>query len=69
MHNGGTITEAVSTQVWPGEATVHVSIVNWVKGEAAGEKVLWVQEGDAAGSPFRRHALPRIHAALSPGPT
>lgn len=29
--HGGVITEAVSTQVWPGEAKVHVSIVNWVK--------------------------------------
>ena len=31
--NGGTITEAVSHQVWSGEAAVHVSIVNWIKGE------------------------------------
>ncbi len=29
--NGGTITEAVSKQKWPGEAVVNVSIVNWVK--------------------------------------
>ncbi len=29
--NGGVITDAVSTQVWPGEAAVHVSLVNWVK--------------------------------------
>ncbi|MEX1164140.1 MAG: DNA methyltransferase [Nitriliruptor sp.] len=28
---GGVITEAVSTQKWPGEAKVHVSIVNWIK--------------------------------------
>lgn len=28
---GGVITDAVSTQVWPGEAAVHVSLVNWVK--------------------------------------
>jgi hypothetical protein len=28
---GGTITAAVSNQPWPGEANVHVSIVNWVK--------------------------------------
>src|SRR5262249_861378 len=31
LDNGGTITEAVATQVWSGEAAVHVSIVNWVK--------------------------------------
>jgi type II restriction/modification system DNA methylase subunit YeeA len=30
--NGGTITEAVSTQAWSGDADVHVSIVNWIKG-------------------------------------
>lgn len=28
---GGVITDAISTQVWPGEANVHVSLVNWVK--------------------------------------
>jgi len=29
--NGGLITDAVSTQKWPGEANVYVSLVNWVK--------------------------------------
>ena len=27
---GGVITDAVSSQDWPGEANVHVSIVNWI---------------------------------------
>jgi hypothetical protein len=31
LQNGGTIYNAVSTQVWSGEANVHVSIVNWHK--------------------------------------
>ncbi|MGI8845356.1 MAG: DNA methyltransferase [Thermoleophilaceae bacterium] len=31
LSGGGVITDAVSTQVWPGEANVHVSLVNWVK--------------------------------------
>jgi hypothetical protein len=31
--NGGTITSAVASQDWPGEANVDVSIVNWVKSE------------------------------------
>ena len=31
VQNGGIIYDAVSTQVWSGEANVHVSIVNWVK--------------------------------------
>jgi hypothetical protein len=29
VQNGGVIYDAVSTQVWSGEANVHVSIVNW----------------------------------------
>ncbi|WP_299169388.1 DNA methyltransferase [uncultured Arthrobacter sp.] len=29
--NGGVITDAVSSQKWPGDAKVHVSIVSWVK--------------------------------------
>lgn len=29
--SGGVITDAISSQRWPGEARVHVSIVNWVK--------------------------------------
>lgn len=28
---GGVITDAVSSQKWPGEAKVHVALVNWVK--------------------------------------
>ena len=36
VNNGGTITDAVSTQVWSGDAAVHVSIVNWVKGKEDG---------------------------------
>lgn len=31
VETGGVITDAVSTQKWPGEANVHVSIVNWIK--------------------------------------
>lgn len=29
--NGGVITDAISSQDWPGEATVEVSLVNWVR--------------------------------------
>ncbi len=36
--NAGTITEAVSSQVWSGDAAVHVSLVNWVKDEYKGKK-------------------------------
>ena len=31
VETGGVITDAVSSQRWPGDAKVHVSIVNWVK--------------------------------------
>lgn len=31
VQRGGVITDAVSTQKWPGDAKVHVSIVNWVQ--------------------------------------
>uniref|UniRef100_UPI0037CB39C0 DNA methyltransferase n=1 Tax=Salinibacterium sp. TaxID=1915057 RepID=UPI0037CB39C0 len=31
VQHGGVITDAVASQVWPGDAKVHVSIVNWVK--------------------------------------
>jgi hypothetical protein len=46
---GGTITEAVSSMVWPGDAVVHVSIVNWIKGKTDGLKQLFFQEGNKAG--------------------
>jgi hypothetical protein len=31
VDRGGVITDAISSQKWPGEAHVHVSITNWVK--------------------------------------
>lgn len=31
VDHGGVITDAVRSQVWPGAANVHVSIVNWIK--------------------------------------
>ncbi len=31
VDDGGVIVDAVSSQVWPGDAKVHVSIVNWIK--------------------------------------
>jgi len=34
--NGGTITSAVSSLEWPGEATLHVSMVNWTRGQQVG---------------------------------
>ena len=63
--NGGTITEAVSTQVWSGDAVVHVSIVNWLKGTQTGTKRLYVQLGDSRDSKWEVHELPLIGPALT----
>lgn len=46
VQNGGTITEAVSSEAWSGDAAVYVSIVNWVKGDEPGKKKLFHQEGE-----------------------
>jgi type II restriction/modification system DNA methylase subunit YeeA len=63
--NGGTITEAVSTQVWSGDAVVHVSIANWIKGEQSGKKKLLTQVGDDKDSPWEIAELDIINPALS----
>lgn len=41
---GGTITNAVSSHTWPGDAAVNVSMVNWVKGPASGPFTLLVDD-------------------------
>lgn len=63
--NGGTITEAVSTQVWSGDAAVHVSIVNWVKGDKVGLKRLFTQKGDSPDSPWLVDEVALIPSTLS----
>nr|MBA3354213.1 class I SAM-dependent DNA methyltransferase [Blastocatellia bacterium] len=67
VDEGGTITEAISNQVWSGEAAVHVSIVNWVKGNEPGEKMLHFQRGDSVDSPWESYSMPLINSALSAG--
>lgn len=67
VHSGGTITNAVSTQVWSGDAAVHVSIANWIKGTHDGPKHLTWQAGDRPDSPWHSVDLPVINAALSAG--
>jgi hypothetical protein len=63
--SGGTITEAVSTMIWPGVAVVHVSIVNWIKGPERGKKRLHIQEGNDIASGWKNEDLDRIPASLS----
>jgi len=65
VENGGTITEAVATQVWSGDSAVHVSIVNWVKGREKGKKKLFTQLGDNIDSPWRVERLDSINSSLS----
>lgn len=40
LENGGFIHDAISTQPWSGEAKVHVSIINWQKGDP-GENIIY----------------------------
>jgi SAM-dependent methyltransferase len=65
VKHGGTITEAVSSQVWSGEAVVHVSIANWVKGQQLGKKKLYRQLGDSIDSDWQVTELDEINSALS----
>lgn len=65
VENDGTITEAVSTQVWSGDAVVHVSIVNWIKGEEDGKKKLYWQQGDHVDSPWEMAEVEEINSSLT----
>jgi type II restriction/modification system DNA methylase subunit YeeA len=66
VSSGGTITDAVSTQVWSGEAAVHVSIVNWIRGEHSEKKLLSWQKGDSINSPWENAELDFVNSSLSP---
>jgi hypothetical protein len=57
IENGGVITDAVSTQDWPGEASSDLTIVNWVKRPAE-------RRNCAKSDQHRRGRLP-----LAPGRT
>ena len=65
--DGGLITEAVSSMIWPDEAVVHVSIVNWLKGKQKGKKRLYIQDGNDVASGWRHDDLAVIGPALSFG--
>ena len=65
VQNDGTIYDAVSTQVWSGDAVVHVSIVNWTKGPVAGKKQLATQLGNDRDSPWKIEFLDRIPSSLT----
>lgn len=63
--HGGVITEAVSSMIWSGDAVVHVSIVNWVKGTEKGKKRLYIQDGNDVDAGWRHADFDSIGAALS----
>jgi type II restriction/modification system DNA methylase subunit YeeA len=63
--NGGRITNAVSTQVWSGDAAVHVSIVNWIKGPFKGAKRLSRQLGDDIDSAWTKQKQNSARLELS----
>ncbi|MFN7717237.1 MAG: class I SAM-dependent DNA methyltransferase [Pseudanabaenaceae cyanobacterium] len=65
VKHGGTITEAVSSQVWSSDAVVHVSIANWVKGQQGGKKKLYRQLGNSVDSDWQVTELDEINSALS----
>jgi len=62
IKNGGTIFNAVSSQVWEGEAIVFVSIVCWRKGEFSERKLLYVHDADGA---MKEYELEYINSSLS----
>ena len=65
VNNGGTITEAVSTQVWSGDAAVQVSLVNWRKGKKKGRKKLFQQLGTDRNSQWEKIEVDHIGSSLS----
>ena len=63
--DGGTITEAVSSMKWSGDAAVDVSIVNWLKGTQVGKKRLYIQKGGDPSQGWSFEELDKIGPALS----
>ena len=64
--NGGTIVEAVGTMPWSGQAAVHVSIVNWMKGTPPpAPYTLAIQKGDDKNGPWDEYQLSTVPASLS----
>lgn len=60
VESGGVITDAISSQDWPGEANVDVSIVNWIKGPLSTEpqRVLDERRVDGIDTALRSSTIP-----------
>jgi len=65
VKNDGTIVEAVSSQPWSGDAVVHVSIVNWIKGEHRGPKVIIEEIGQKGKTTLTKDEVDHINSSLS----
>lgn len=65
VDNGGTITDAVSSMKWSGEASVNVSIVNWIKALSNDPKRLFLQEGNDPTKGWSFSEFDRIGPSLS----
>jgi type II restriction/modification system DNA methylase subunit YeeA len=65
LRNGGTLTDAVASQEWPGEAAVHVSIACWTKGPATGPFTLWTETGKNGNTELVAQEVPALNASLS----
>lgn len=60
VDNGGVIFDAISSQPWSGDASVEVSIVNWMKGNYEGDRTLWLSRG------MTKMTVEEITGSLSP---
>lgn len=65
VENGGTIIEAMSSMPWPGDANLHVSIVNWTKGSSKDPKRLFIQVGNRGKAEERVEEVDIIGPSLS----
>lgn len=67
VDNSGTILDAVGSMPWSGDAVVHVSIVNWIKGsEQTGKRTLAIQKGERKDGSWDVYKLDVIPPSLSP---
>lgn len=60
---GGTLTNAVSSRLWPGEAALNVSMVNWTKGVIDGPHTLVIDEQAVQLASIPTHL--QLHADVS----
>lgn len=64
---GGVLTDAISSQKWPGEAKVHVSIVNWIDEPGDGAHLFYSLDGvmvDAISTSLRAEIVDWVPKAL-----